>query len=126
MAEPFELGDGRVLSGCSIGVAWAERGMSDPTELLRQADLALYRAKAESRGSYCLFEQAMDATMKTRRAIDADLRDALAADALDLFYQPQDDGRASLSASKRSCDGIIRSAAMCRPGCSCRSPSRVA
>lgn len=93
MAEPFDLGDGRVFSGCSVGVAWAERGMSDPTELLRQADLALYRAKAESRGSYCLFEQAMDATMKTRRAIDADLREALAADALDLFYQPQVDGR---------------------------------
>lgn len=93
MAEPFALGEGRVFSGCSIGTAQAEKGMTDPVELLRQADLALYRAKTEERGSFCLFEPTMDAAVKTRRALEADLRDALATDALKLFYQPQVDGR---------------------------------
>jgi diguanylate cyclase (GGDEF)-like protein len=93
MAEPFELGEGRVFSGCSIGITRTDRGTADPVDLLRQADMALYRAKAEARGTYCLFEPAMDAALKSRRALEADLRDAIAHEALDLFYQPQVDGR---------------------------------
>lgn len=93
MAEPFDLGGGHVFSGCSIGIARTEDGGVDPVELFRQADLALYRAKAEERGRFCLFEPEMDASVKSRQLLEAELRTALSADELKLFYQPQVDGR---------------------------------
>jgi diguanylate cyclase (GGDEF)-like protein len=93
LAEPFDLTVGRVFVGCSIGVAVVRDPASDPQESLRQADLALYRAKDGGRGRYAFFEPEMDAAVRMRRALQADLRAALANDELQMVYQPQVDGR---------------------------------
>jgi len=91
MNEPIQLGSGKMFSGCSIGVSMIEGGDVDPAEALRQADLALYRAKQNGRLQYCFFELEMDAAVKTRRALEADLREALANGDLRMAYQPQVD-----------------------------------
>lgn len=97
MQQPFELSAGRIFSSCSIGVALIEDGSIEAAELFRRADLALYRAKAEARGHFCFFEQEMDTAVKLRRSLEADLRDALAANELALWYQPQVDGQGMIN-----------------------------
>jgi diguanylate cyclase (GGDEF)-like protein len=93
LAAPIHLPVGRVFVGCSIGVTIVHDAVADPQEALRQADLALYRAKDAGRGRYTFFEPEMDAAVRMRRALQADLRDALARDELQMAYQPQVDGR---------------------------------
>jgi len=89
MAEPFDLGTGRIFAGCSVGIALISDGNIEAGEALRQADLALYRAKQTCKGQFCFFEGDMDAAVKTRRELETDLREALAAEQLYLAYQPQ-------------------------------------
>jgi diguanylate cyclase (GGDEF)-like protein len=93
LAEPFDLSAGRAFVGCSVGVSVVRDPASDPQETLRQADLALYRAKDGGRSRYAFFEPEMDAAVRMRRALQADLRDALLNDELEMVYQPQVDGR---------------------------------
>ncbi|HEY2662160.1 MAG TPA: EAL domain-containing protein [Caulobacteraceae bacterium] len=92
MAQPIKLGSVRVYVGCSIGVSLLPEGDIEPAEALRQADLALYRAKQTSKGQFCFYEIEMDAAMKTRRALEGDLRDALARGEVRMVYQPQVNG----------------------------------
>jgi len=75
--EPCELHGHAVIVDTSIGIALAPGDGTDPTELLKNADMALYRAKADGRGTYRFFEPAMDARMKTRRTLELALRMAL-------------------------------------------------
>jgi diguanylate cyclase (GGDEF)-like protein len=89
MGMPFDLSVGAKQIGCSIGVAMAEEYASEPMEYLRQADLALYQAKENGRGAYCLFASEMDLAMRTRRLLQEDLRKALDAGELSMVYQPQ-------------------------------------
>lgn len=91
MRALVDLGASRVLVGCSAGIAMINDGDITPAEALRQADLALYRAKHEGRGRYCFFEMEMDTAIKSRRQMEADLRQALANDELSMVYQPQVD-----------------------------------
>ncbi len=91
MSESAELSTGRVFVGCSVGVTVIDNGEMDPAEALRQADLALYRAKGDGKSRYCFFEIEMDAAIKTRRLLEADLREALRTDCLQMAYQPQVD-----------------------------------
>jgi diguanylate cyclase (GGDEF)-like protein len=86
--EPCELNGHAVMPDTSIGLALAPGDGSDPTELLKNADMALYRAKADGRGTYRFFEPAMDARMKSRRALELALRVALAKGEFELHYQP--------------------------------------
>jgi diguanylate cyclase (GGDEF)-like protein len=90
IAEPFTL-DGQVVEiGASIGVALAEDvDRAQPEELLKCADLALYRAKADGRGCFRFFEAGMDLRMRERRALELDLRAALKNGELEIYYQPQ-------------------------------------
>jgi diguanylate cyclase (GGDEF)-like protein len=74
--------------GVSIGVAFFPEDGSDPDTLLKRGDLALYRAKAEGRGGCRVFEPDMDARLQERRALEKDLRAAIAAAGLSLHYQP--------------------------------------
>jgi predicted signal transduction protein with EAL and GGDEF domain len=74
--------------GASIGIAVAPSDGTCCDMLLRNADIALYLAKAEGRGTYRLFEPEMDARVQGRRALEFDLRDALANSAFELAYQP--------------------------------------
>jgi diguanylate cyclase (GGDEF)-like protein len=89
MAEPFYLETNRAFVGCSIGITLITDGDLDPGEAIRQADLALNRAQADGKNRFCFFEIEMDAAVKTRRSLEADLREALAKGALDMVYQPQ-------------------------------------
>ena len=82
--------DGHMLNvGVSVGVAVAPADGSEADALLKHADLALYRAKAEGRGTYRFFEPAMNAQMQARRSLEIDLRRALALKQFDLAFQPQ-------------------------------------
>lgn len=88
LAEPIQLGSGMVFAGCSVGISVLKTTV-EAEEAFRQADLALYRAKANGKGQFAFFETEMDAAIKTRRALEGDLRLALAAGDLQMNYQPQ-------------------------------------
>jgi predicted signal transduction protein with EAL and GGDEF domain len=88
VAQPFDVEGHRILVGASIGVSVAPSDGTSYEALLRNADIALYLAKAEGRGTYRLFEPAMDARVQGRRILEFYLRDALSADAFELHYQP--------------------------------------
>ena len=60
----------------------------DPDQLLKNADLAMYGAKADGRGAYRFFELSMDARVKARRALELDLREAIMGGGFELYYQP--------------------------------------
>src|SRR5258708_17794580 len=77
----------------SIGIAIAPEDGTDPHQLLKNADMALYRAKADGRGVYRFFEPEMDARMQARRTLELDLRRAIVAGEFELFYQPLVDAR---------------------------------
>jgi predicted signal transduction protein with EAL and GGDEF domain len=78
----------QVVVGASVGLALAPGDGGDPDELLKRADMALYRAKADGRGTFRSFEPGMDARLQARRLLELDLRKALAAGELELHYQP--------------------------------------
>ena len=88
LSRPYDVRGHHVLIGASVGIAVAPFDADDPDGLLKNADLALYRAKGDGRGAYRFFETAMDIWAQERRALELDLRDALAKDELKLFFQP--------------------------------------
>jgi diguanylate cyclase (GGDEF)-like protein len=88
LLEPFEVHGHQVVIGTSIGIAMAPTDGNEPDQLLRNADMALYRAKANGRGSYHFFQSEMDAQMQERRRLELDLRKALLANEFELYYQP--------------------------------------
>ncbi len=71
---PFIVGGHQIVIGTSIGIAFAPQDGLDPDQLLKSADLALYRAKVDGRGVYRLFQTEMDARMQDRRLLELDLR----------------------------------------------------
>jgi diguanylate cyclase (GGDEF)-like protein len=82
--------EGNLLNvGVSVGIALAPTDGDDPDKLLKHADLALYRAKSVGRGTHRFFEPSMDDQMQARRALEIDLRKALALKEFRLVYQPQ-------------------------------------
>ena len=88
--EPFEVLRNEAFVGASIGVVTAPKAGSDRVELMRKADIALYRAKAAGGGCYRVFTIDMDETIKHRSIIEEDLRRALASGTgLLVHYQPQ-------------------------------------
>jgi diguanylate cyclase (GGDEF)-like protein len=88
MGEPFDIDGHQAVIGASIGIAVGPGDGLSPDELLRNADLALYRAKDDGRGTFRFFEPEMDLQMQARRIMDQDLRKALAAGQFELYYQP--------------------------------------
>ena len=88
MAAPFEIDAQQMIAGASVGIAMAPVDGTTPEQLLRNADLALYRAKSDGRGTYRMFEPAMDEEVQSRRALELDLRKALAGGEFELHYQP--------------------------------------
>ncbi len=88
LAEPFRIDGQHIAIGVSIGIAESIAGSASPDTLLKNADLALYLAKAGGRGIYRVFEHEMDARMQARRLLELDLRDAIAGQKFALFYQP--------------------------------------
>ena len=88
VGAPYELNGHRVVVGCSVGISMSPGDGTTGEKLLKNADVALYRAKMEGRGTWRFFEPAMDASLQRRRAIELDLREAMLKDEFSLFYQP--------------------------------------
>jgi diguanylate cyclase (GGDEF)-like protein len=88
MSEPFEIDGHLAVIGASVGIAVGPGDGLRPDKLLRNADLALYRAKGDGRGTFRFFESAMDLQMQTRRVMERDLRKALPSGEFELYYQP--------------------------------------
>jgi diguanylate cyclase (GGDEF)-like protein/PAS domain S-box-containing protein len=89
MAETFRLDDQEMHATTSIGIAIGPADGEDPSQLLRAADMALYRAKAEGRNGFRFYAAEMSAQVEARKALERDLRLALAHDRLKLEFQPQ-------------------------------------
>lgn len=89
VTSPYEIAGNSVKIGTSIGIAVSPNDGADVESLLRNADLAMYRAKHDGRGLYRFFDRQMSAEVQARHTLKADLQDALAKQQLELFYQPQ-------------------------------------
>jgi diguanylate cyclase (GGDEF)-like protein len=88
ISEPYDLDGHEISIGASIGVALAPGDSLDADRLLKSADIALYRAKGDGRGTFRFFEPEMDARIQARRLLELDLRAAVHAAALVVNYQP--------------------------------------
>jgi diguanylate cyclase (GGDEF)-like protein len=88
IGAPYELAGDHVTVELSIGIALAPGDGVDSDQLLKNADMALYRAKSDGHGLYRFFEPEMDARMQARRRLEIDLRKAIANGEFELFYQP--------------------------------------
>jgi diguanylate cyclase (GGDEF)-like protein/PAS domain S-box-containing protein len=88
LADPFLLDGNSVSIGATVGIAMAPGDGDDSERLLKNADMALSRAKTEQRGTFSFFEAGMDARAQSRRRIENELRDAINNDVLRAHYQP--------------------------------------
>jgi predicted signal transduction protein with EAL and GGDEF domain len=88
LAEPFQISGNEVVIGASIGIALAPRDGTDADLLLKNADMALYRAKSDGRRAWRFFEHGMDVMAQARRNLQLDLRSAFANKVLQVHYQP--------------------------------------
>ena len=87
--QAYDIDGHHVVVSASIGIAIAPNDGSTTEQLLRNADMALYRAKSEGRATFRFFEPEMDAQLQARRLLELDLRKALANGEFELYYQPQ-------------------------------------
>jgi diguanylate cyclase (GGDEF)-like protein len=88
ITKPYDLDGHQIVADISIGISVAPTDANEPDQLLKNADMALYGAKADGRGAYRFFEPEMDARMQQRRELEMDLRKALANGEFQLYYQP--------------------------------------
>ncbi len=102
---PYDLKGHAVIADTSVGIAVAPNDGTDPDGLIKNADMALYKAKADGRGTYRFFEATMDSKMKERRALELALRNAIANDEFELHYQPLLDLRTNCVST---CEALLR------------------
>jgi diguanylate cyclase (GGDEF)-like protein len=105
VAEPFLLPGHRVEIGTSIGIAIAPDHGTDQEQLLKKADLALYRSKSSGRNCFTIYDKAMSAELEARSTLEGDLRDAIARCQLEVHYQPFVD---ALSGARRGFEALVR------------------
>jgi len=104
LSERYKIDNHLVEIGASIGIAMTTPGISADT-LLKNADMALYRAKADGRGTYCFFRDEMAQIVEARRILELDLRKALANEEFELYYQPL----VNLKSGKiTTCEALLR------------------
>ena len=89
LAQPVTIADTEIRTGTSIGVSFFPTDDREPEELIRKADLALYKAKTAGRGSYHLYDSSLHEAVQRQKTIEEELRSALQRDELVLHYQPQ-------------------------------------
>jgi len=105
LCEPFDLGDHQVATRASIGIAIAPQDGDTSDDILRNADLALYSAKNGGRGTFRFFAPELHRVIHARRSLERDIRNALAGDEFELYYQPIVDLR---SGSVSGCEALLR------------------
>ena len=104
LSEPYKVDNHLVEIGASVGIAMTSPGISADT-LLKNADMALYRAKADGRGTFCFFRDELAQTVESRRILELDLRKALSNEEFELFYQPL----VNLKSGKiTTCEALLR------------------
>ena len=96
LSEPFSLEGQEVHISASIGITICPLDHDEPHQIVKNADMAMYRAKNTGRANYQFYKQEMNFAFQARKALERDLRKALANGELDVFYQPQIDARRSL------------------------------
>jgi diguanylate cyclase (GGDEF)-like protein/PAS domain S-box-containing protein len=105
IGAPYDLDGHQMIVGASVGIAIAPNDSDEPDVLMKNADLALYRAKADGGGVYRFFEVEMDARMQARRALELDLRKAIVNGEFELYYQPIIDVK---TGQITGCEALIR------------------
>jgi predicted signal transduction protein with EAL and GGDEF domain len=105
VTEPCRLSEHQIVIDTSIGIALAPHDGIGSDELLRNADMALYGAKAAGRGTYRFFEREMDVRMVERRKLELELRQALVKGEFEIHYQPQVNLQTS---SISGCEALLR------------------
>jgi diguanylate cyclase (GGDEF)-like protein len=88
ICAPYSIGGQNIVIGASIGIAAIDRNCAGSADIMRYADMALYRAKNEGRNRGCIYDAAMDADLSSRKLLEADLREAIENDKLRVLYQP--------------------------------------
>jgi diguanylate cyclase (GGDEF)-like protein len=91
LGEPYDISGRRPVIGVSLGIAIVEGGNIDPLAILKNADIALYRAKAAGGNAYRFFDAEMAVGLRSRQAMEVDLWDAFKRKEFEVFYQPQID-----------------------------------
>ncbi len=86
--KPYQIEGHQIVTDISIGISVAPMDAVELGELMRNADMAMYDAKADGRGTFRFFEPEMNTRMKVRRELEMDLRKALATEQFELYYQP--------------------------------------
>ena len=88
VCAPYSISGHNINIGASIGIAVIDRRARDAGDILRYADMALYRAKNEGRNRACIYDAAMDADLSQRKLLEGDLLHAISNDGLAAAYQP--------------------------------------
>jgi len=88
VSRPYMIEGHKVTIGASVGISIGDPGRANADALVRNADLALYAAKAAGRGVHCFYEQSMHSEATDRQALENDLRQAIDRDELSVVYQP--------------------------------------
>ncbi len=103
--KPYDCGGHHITTDASIGIAQAPQQGADLDQLLKNADMAMYEAKADGRRTYRFFELSMDARVKTRRILELELRQAIMDGGFEVYYQPL----VNLRDNKiSSCEALLR------------------
>jgi diguanylate cyclase (GGDEF)-like protein len=105
LGEPYDISGHHVVIGASVGISVAPRDGTGADVLLKNADMALYRAKSEGRSVWRFFEPEMDVKARARRSLELDLRDAVATGAFEVYYQPLINLK---SARITTCEALLR------------------
>jgi diguanylate cyclase (GGDEF)-like protein len=88
LCAPYAINKQNIVIGASIGIAVIDDKSGAAADIMRYADIALYRAKNEGRNRACIYDAAMDAELSNRKLLEGDLREAIESDALQVYYQP--------------------------------------
>src|SRR6516165_8915006 len=104
LSERYKIDNHLVEIGASVGIAMTSADVSADT-LLKNADMALYRAKADGRGTFCFFRDELAQAVESRRILELDLRKALANEEFELYFQPL----VNLKSGKiTTCEALLR------------------